>query len=596
MASMAKTQGSKTTGGSPPKKRFGQKAAPKTYEADGKAIEAFCKRRENRELGLADLTREACNKLGFNTKSFNAVKSYINSHGLVSAAAKAAGKESKKPEHAKIDLKTVKVGDMITVQKGYAVPIFYLGVRSDHPNNEHPNSAALHGEPVQIVGEGKAAEDAAIQKAYDRNSVILSYVKGHDAEFVALLEELETSDPERYERLVKIKEKYDDVSKFRFETGRRSCDVDGATIVIKPSGERRLVVNVKGAFEGDSDDDTPEGQDRIRDKVRKSGSTRLQRRAATAPAGAALKNGASLASVAAATDFTAVPPERRAARAAGAKPPPPPPQAAPQSYTEFYRGLPPKPKPVRRKKRAEKDRDAEAALQACLATEASARRHGLKFASSEEVLEDYAEICEAYAQENPPANRATGETWDMITGMARVCTVHIEAGDIDAPRKSFPVPAPPSQMIGMMGAADEVRKAFEEVQAGRWQTGATVGEDELVTFGAELTAHADRTGLLKDLLEVEYGGPFSDDTYARIKPRWELFVLLDYNDADLSVPVPEGVVLWPTTFAKRWRRGMDRPGWGRYAGAGRVDYIATKVKSATDNLRAAERAGAARRK
>ena len=231
-----------------------------------------------------------------------------------------------------------------------------------------------------------------------------------------------------------------------------------------------------------------------------------------------------------------------------------------------------------------------------MATEASARRHGLKFASSEEVLEDYAEICEAYAQENPPANRATGETWDMITGMARVCTVHIEAGDIDAPRKSFPVPAPPSQMIGMMGAADEVRKAFEEVQAGRWQTGATVGEDELVTFGAELTAHADRTGLLKDLLEVEYGGPFSDDTYARIKPRWELFVLLDYNDADLSVPVPEGVVLWPTTFAKRWRRGMDRPGWGRYAGAGRVDYIATKVKSATDNLRAAERAGAARRK
>ena len=46
---MAKKQSSKTTGGT---QKFGKKAAPKTYDADKKKIEAFCKRRENHDAGL----------------------------------------------------------------------------------------------------------------------------------------------------------------------------------------------------------------------------------------------------------------------------------------------------------------------------------------------------------------------------------------------------------------------------------------------------------------------------------------------------------------------------------------------------------------
>ena len=113
---MAKTQGSKTTGGSPPKKKFGKKKAPETYAADGKAIEKFCKRRENHDAGLMELTRRVCKKLGFNTKSFDAIAGYIRDHGLVSAAAKAAGKKSQAPAHAEIDLKTVTAEEMIIVE------------------------------------------------------------------------------------------------------------------------------------------------------------------------------------------------------------------------------------------------------------------------------------------------------------------------------------------------------------------------------------------------------------------------------------------------------------------------------------------------
>ena len=116
---MAKKQGSKTTGGTPPKKKFGKKKDPDNYEKYKREIKAFCKRPENCGLGQADLARRAHEKLGFNCKSLSAVNAYIKNNNLVSAAAKAAYKKSNEPEHAKFDLKTVKVADMVTVKGGY---------------------------------------------------------------------------------------------------------------------------------------------------------------------------------------------------------------------------------------------------------------------------------------------------------------------------------------------------------------------------------------------------------------------------------------------------------------------------------------------
>ena len=93
---MTKGGNPKQAGGTPPKKWFSYKKNKKEYEGFAKQIKAFCERPENRGLGLADLTREACNKLGFNTKSSGAVKGYISDKKLVSASGKAASNKPKK--------------------------------------------------------------------------------------------------------------------------------------------------------------------------------------------------------------------------------------------------------------------------------------------------------------------------------------------------------------------------------------------------------------------------------------------------------------------------------------------------------------------
>ena len=87
----------KQTGGTPKKKLFSKTKNKENYVAYAKEITTFCKRPGNRGVGLSDLAKRACEKLGFNTKSFSAVKGYIHDKKLVSAAAKAAGNKPKEP-------------------------------------------------------------------------------------------------------------------------------------------------------------------------------------------------------------------------------------------------------------------------------------------------------------------------------------------------------------------------------------------------------------------------------------------------------------------------------------------------------------------
>ena len=95
---MGKDEKPKKKGGAEKKKRFGKKAAPETYEADKRRITDFCERPENRDLeSVYKLTKRVCETLGFDDKSFNAVKGYINKSILGPASGKAASNKPKEP-------------------------------------------------------------------------------------------------------------------------------------------------------------------------------------------------------------------------------------------------------------------------------------------------------------------------------------------------------------------------------------------------------------------------------------------------------------------------------------------------------------------
>ncbi|CAH0378213.1 unnamed protein product [Pelagomonas calceolata] len=587
---MVKKQGSKTTGGTPPKKKFGKKAAPDTYEADKKVIETFCKRRENRGLGQKDLARRACEKLGFNAMSFSAVEGYIKNAKLVSAAAKAANKKAKMPAHAKIDLKTVTVKEMVKEEDGYAVPTYPLTLTSDSSTNKHPNSAPLRGEPVRIVGEGKAAVDDALEKAFDRNRVILSYVGDHGAEFAALLEDLEESDPERYERLVAIKEKYDDVPSFRFETGRHASGIPGVHRMKRKGQPDRLVIIIKGSpFEGDSEDDTPEGRKIIEAKVAGSYSRTLERAPVLAKAEEALQNGATEESLVAESDLSLVPgAEPGAARASRGRAT----ERAPRASAPRKRAASAPAPTTKRPKRDEMDRLAQLALRRVHAAAAAARRKGVAIAFTDETMRAFERLCTASSKKTPPTDRPTVESYkDVIQPLQEALDELWDALDIDSESVMLWGPCPPTECLGqapetkpMMGTA------WNAVMAGGWAGGVN-DASEHDSFVAALDGHCRDRGLLKHFLERRYGAVLTPYQYAELAPAWCVDVAIDFNDREMSVPVLEGVFLRPKALANRWRHGMRRSEWVRYMGAGRVDAIVARYSAATNLLRADEHAG-----
>jgi hypothetical protein len=586
---MAKKQG-KTTGGSPPKKRFGKKAAPKTYEADGKAVEKFCKRRENRGLGERELARQACQKLGFNTKSFKAVQGYIHHNNLVSAAAKAAAKESQAPAHAAIDLKTVKVRDMVKAEDGYAVLAFPLHVIADHSKNEHPKRAPLRGEPVRIESDDEAAVAAALEKAFDRNIVILSYVGDHGAEFTALLKKLKKSDPERYARLVQIKKDYDDVPSFLFETGQRASGIPGVHRIKRKGQLDRLVIRIKDSpFDGDSEDDTPEGLKIIEAKVAGSYSRKLERAPVLAKAEEALQNGATEELLVAESDFSMKPPatEPGAARASRGRAT----SRAPRASASKKRAASAPAPTTKRPKRDEMDRLAEEALFVALATAAAARRKGVANASTAETMRAFEVLCEACSKKTPPTNRPTLELYAELQPLQEALDELRDALDIDSKGVTLWGPCPPEECLGqapetkpMMGTA------FDAVLEDGWAGGVN-GASEYDSFVAALDGHCRGRGLLKQFLERRYGTVLTRYQYDELAPAWCVDVAIDFNQREMSVPVLEGVFLRPKALANRWRHGMRRPEWRRYMGAGRVDAIVARYSAATNLLRADEHAG-----
>ena len=92
---MGKGENPKRKDGAQKTKVFNKKKNGENYDAYAKEIDAFCKKSENRGLGVRDLARRAHKKLGFNDKSFGAVESYIRYNVLVPASGKAAGNKPK---------------------------------------------------------------------------------------------------------------------------------------------------------------------------------------------------------------------------------------------------------------------------------------------------------------------------------------------------------------------------------------------------------------------------------------------------------------------------------------------------------------------
>ena len=95
---MGKDGNPKKKGGAQKTTKFGKKAAPTTFEADGERIKDFCERPENRDPeSVQKLAKRVCETLGFDAKSLSAVNGYIDRNILVPASGKAAGNKPKEP-------------------------------------------------------------------------------------------------------------------------------------------------------------------------------------------------------------------------------------------------------------------------------------------------------------------------------------------------------------------------------------------------------------------------------------------------------------------------------------------------------------------
>jgi hypothetical protein len=95
---MGKDGNPKKKGGAQKTTKFGKKAAPTTFEADGERIKDFCERPENRDPeSVQKLAKRVCETLGFDAKSLDAVRAYINRYILGPASGKAAGNKPKEP-------------------------------------------------------------------------------------------------------------------------------------------------------------------------------------------------------------------------------------------------------------------------------------------------------------------------------------------------------------------------------------------------------------------------------------------------------------------------------------------------------------------
>ncbi|CAH0378816.1 unnamed protein product [Pelagomonas calceolata] len=183
---------------------------------------------------------------------------------------------------------------------------------------------------------------------------------------------------------------------------------------------------------------------------------------------------------------------------------------------------------------------------------ASARRHGLMYATSARDQENYLRICATLDKtESTPAERFERMLLDEAEAIQR----YTRGLRLAAPPSDYPVPCGLSQMVGMSRATrDDVRRDFEEAMR-QFEASNQAFETlaaKYAAFKIVLNRVARASGLLRGLVAARLGAPLSDFAWSRLDGWFVLDTFLD-----CGALIPDTVVLMPATFARRWNGGAD---------------------------------------
>ncbi|CAH0370926.1 unnamed protein product [Pelagomonas calceolata] len=510
----------------------------------------------------------------FQKKKQGAIQSMISKWQLVS-------QEHKDPRglrvaaHAKLKLAEIEAKD-VTARKGdFIVANHGLDCRSGLGSNKHPRDAALGPVYVRIKNGGSAKDvEEATTEALHAALAVLSY---HEAHGRKQLEELERANATRYAAVVKYREKWDDQTILKVDDGWSTSDIDGVRrIKTAPGMPDLLEVVVKGQHFGKQREDTEEGLKEIKRMVEETQSEELGRRAARKEADADLASGVTtLQQKVVEQGITFVSPEQQEALGDDAPAPSWRVDAPPQQQQTFLRA----------QRTGKVDRDVAQSIGAAYEAAAAARRLGLWGAPDDRDMTDWEAHVRASGQKTPAADRPTKTCFDELTRPTdRDLTELLDALGVDAPIVCSAAPARPQELLGAgRQTKDRSRKLFVEVEA---EHGAAVAGDRrgFDSFKDALNARARETGFMKEAIELFIGARLTQPQYAAVEDCFCIDVLIDFDDGgeeNLSIAVPEGVVLRPTTFASRWKYGAFRPEWRRYYGARLIQIVSLRAAFAT---------------
>jgi len=486
--------------------------------------------------------------------------------------------------HAKKTLASLEAKDVTARAGDFIVANHGLDCRSGLGSNKHPGDAALGPVYVRIKNGGSAKDvEEATTEALHAGLAMLSY---HEAHGRKQLEELERTNATRYAEVMKYRKKWDDQTILKVDDGWCASGIDGVTRQkTAPDKPDILIVCVAGPYFGHRREDTEQGRAEIQILVAKSDSERLRRRRELAEAAEAAANGTkSYEELVAAHGWSLTPVEEQSGSRAGA-------------IRKRPRALPPpRPGPPRRPMaRGELEILSRARCDSVLATMAAARRHELALAPSVTTSELWRNLFDAcFERDRSICRPSLALQAELFGPIEDVLALFMEAHRIDAPRVCFAQPSAPSELPGL----------FREFKAASLAVFRRT-ELELSVDAAELTDACslrpflerfnriakEETTLFEDILSVRLGAPVRGRALEEAKTMFGFDLLLDYDEPDLAVPIPEGIVFWPTPFSARWRGRVFKNEWRGYVGAARVHAIAMVSGAASMVQRSLERAG-----
>ena len=517
-----------------------------------------------------------------------AIQTYISRAALVSEENK--DMTHRVASHALQTLASLEAKDATAREGQFIVANAGLMCVRTHSTNNHPRNACLVPVYVRIKNGGSAKDVAeATEKALCAAIAVRSYHKAHGQ---AQLDELADKNPTRYAEVMKYRKKFDDQTTLKVDDGWCASGIEGVARTKRHGKPDLLEVVVKGPYYLHQREDTEQGRAEIEVLVLKSDSDVLLRRRVLADAAEALASGLKTYErlLAERGISFVLPDERKPGAAAAKRERPVVPEGAPP------RRQPPPPLLMSwaRAKPAQKNAWARSELDGALETAAAARQCGVGLVASSKEMELYDGLWHAYYKQDASLCRPTEACYNDCVAPTLVALRRIvELAAPGAPRFTIPFPAQPATMVGMFkGSREELLPTFRLVELElSVEAAALTDATQVRKFVEVLDCRLKETSVFKTLASSLVGVQLTDEGCDRLKPVFCFDLLLDFDDNQCSVPVPEGVVLWPTTFSKRWRGRVLKSEWKRYVGSGRLGGIAMVVGAESMKQRGFEKAG-----